>query len=108
MTAMELRTADRVQTAPLTAIGLIGGYLVARETGIRPLGGLVLGAAGAYAARTWWARGGLGQAAGLTSVYLASFGLSHPLAKKIGAWPAVLAVTGFTAGAAYAISDYPN
>lgn len=108
MTAMALRNPHSVQTAPLTAIGLIGGYLAARETGIRPLGGIVLGAAGAYAARTWWARGGFGQAAGLGGVYLASFGLSHPLAKRIGAWPAVLAVTGFTAGAAYAISDYPN
>ena len=105
MTAMELRPADRVQTAPLTAIGLIGGYLVARETGIRPLGGLVLGAAGAYAARTWWARGGVGQAAGLTSVYLASFGLSHPLAKKIGAWPSVLAVTAVNSAANHLLVD---
>ena len=38
---------DRIGTAPIAAAGLVGGYYVARETGIRPLGGVVLAAAGA-------------------------------------------------------------
>ena len=83
--------------------GLIGGYLTARETGIRPLGGVVLAAAGAYAGRTWLAKRGPAVAGGLTALYLGGFGASHPLAKKIGAWPSVLtatAVTAVTAGAA--------
>ena len=67
-----LLPAHAVSTAPVTAFGLIGGYLTARETGIRPLGG---------------------------------FGASHPLAKKIGAWPAVLSVAAVSAGAAWAAVD---
>jgi hypothetical protein len=40
---------------------------------------------------------GTGRAAALTGTYLAAFGLSHPLAKKIGAWPSVYTVTAATA-----------
>ena len=92
--AITLKKAKDVKTAPLVATGLIGGWLTARETGIRPLGGVILGAAGAYAARTWNAKTGA----------LGAFGLSHPLAKKIGAWPSVLTVTALAAGAA-AVAD---
>jgi hypothetical protein len=31
--------------------------------------------------------------------------VSHPLAKKIGAWPAVLTVAAVSAGAAWALND---
>lgn len=102
---MELKKATDVNTAAIVSVGLIGGWLTARETGIRPLGGLVLGAAGAYAARSWIAKSGGVVAAGLTGLYAAGFGLSHPLAKRIGAWPSVLAVTGVAAGAAWALND---
>lgn len=97
--------AADVSTAPLTALGLLGGYLTARQTGIRPLGGAVLGLAGCYAARTWVARDGLPTALGLGSLYVVGFGASHPLAKAIGAWPAVLTAAAVTAGAAYTVSD---
>nr|WP_120491715.1 hypothetical protein [Corynebacterium lactis] len=102
--ATALKKAKDVQTAPLVAVGLIGGWLTARETGIRPLGGVILGAAGAYAARTWYAKTGAAGTAALVGAYLGAFGLSHPLAKKIGAWPSVLAVTALSAGAA-ALAD---
>lgn len=102
---MALRDATDVQTAPLAALGLVGGYLTARETGVRPLGGVVLLAAGAYAARSWAAKSGPGVAAGLGAIYLVGFGASHPLAKKIGAWPAVLSAAGVSAAAAYALND---
>ncbi|ALA68118.1 membrane protein [Corynebacterium lactis RW2-5] len=102
--AITLKKAQDVQTAPLIAVGLIGGWLTARETGIRPLGGVILGAAGAYAARTWYAKTGLAGATSLVGTYLGAFGLSHPLAKKVGAWPSVLAVTAISAGAA-ALAD---
>ncbi|MDN5605638.1 MAG: hypothetical protein L0G59_09515 [Kocuria sp.] len=82
--------------------GLLGGYKVARSTGNRPLGGAVLAAAGVAAFRGWKANAGTGTAAALTGVYVLSFGLSHPLAKKIGAWPSVFAVTAAT-GAASAV-----
>lgn len=67
-----MKDARKVSTAPLVAAGLVGGFLTARETGIRPLGG---------------------------------FGASHPLAKKIGAWPAVFSVAAVTATAAYVAVD---
>ena len=102
---MELKDPTHVATAPLVATGLLGGFITARETGIRPLGGVVLLGLGAYAARTWQAKQGTPTAAALGALYLAGFGASHPLAKKIGAWPSVLAVTAINAAAAYAASD---
>ncbi|WJZ02412.1 hypothetical protein [Corynebacterium freiburgense] len=99
------KNASEVQTSAVVATGLIGGWLTARETGVRPIGGVILGAAGIWAARSWYAKGGLPLALGLTTAYVSAFGLSHPLAKKIGAWPAVLTVTAGVAGAAYALSD---
>lgn len=102
---MALREADLVQTAPVTALGLVGGYLVARETGIRPLGGVVLGGAGLLAGRSWLARTDPATTAALSAIYLGGFGASHPLAKKVGAWPAVLGVAALSAGASHLLSD---
>lgn len=102
---MMVKPATDVRTAPLTALGLIGGYLTARESGIRPLGGVLLGAAGVWAGRTWLAKRGPGITAGLSAVYVLGFGLSHPLAKKIGPWPSVLVVTAASAGASWALVD---
>ncbi|MCK6095385.1 hypothetical protein KZX06_05330 [Micrococcus sp. EYE_162] len=100
-----LLPADAVTTAPIAALGLVGGYLTARETGIRPLGGVVLAAAGGYAGRTWLAKGGPGVAGALSALYLGGFGASHPLAKRIGAWPAVLSVAGASALGSWALVD---
>ncbi|GAA2122496.1 hypothetical protein GCM10009759_73020 [Kitasatospora saccharophila] len=86
-------------TAAVAATGLIGGYATARFSGRRELGGAVLAVAGAAAAVRWGRRSGVPAAAGLTALYLGAFGGSHPLAKKIGAWPAVLTVTGVVAAA---------
>ncbi|WP_179129746.1 hypothetical protein [Corynebacterium pacaense] len=102
---MKLKSADRVSTATVVSAGLIGGWLTARESGIRPLGTIPLVAAGALAARSWNARRGPVTAAALTATYVAAFGLSHPLAKKIGAWPAVLGATAGAATAAWLLSD---
>lgn len=100
-----MKPAREVSTARVTALGLIGGWLSARESGIRPLGGVVLGLAGVWAGRTWYARHGAARTAALIALYLAAFGGSHPLAKKIGAWPSVLAVTAVASGAAFLASD---
>ena len=102
---MKLKPAADVQTAPLAVLGLVGGYLTARETQIRPLGGVVLALAGVYAGRTWVAKGGAAEAAALSAIYLGGFGASHPLAKKIGAWPSVLTVAAASAAASYALVD---
>lgn len=103
--AIALKPAEDVATAPVVAVGLIGGWLTARETGIRPLGGVLLAAAGIWAGRTWLARRGPATAAVLGATYVLGFGLSHPLAKKIGSWPAVLTVTAVSAGASALLSD---
>jgi hypothetical protein len=36
---------------------------------------------------------------------VAAFGVSHPLAKKVGAWPAVLGVSACAAAAAWSLAD---
>jgi hypothetical protein len=93
-----------VPTAPLVAAGLLGGFAVGRATGRRELGGAVFAAAG-VAAASGWRRAGIATTAALSGVYAAAMGASHPLAKKIGAWPAVAAVTAVAAGATYAVAD---
>lgn len=94
-----------VPSAPIAAGSLIGGYLVARETGVRPLGGAVLAAAGAYLTRRWSKDAG-GPAAGvLLATYLGCFGVSHPLARRIGAWPSVLSVAAASAAASHLLAD---
>ncbi len=94
-----------IPTAPVVAVGLIGGYLVARETKIRPLGGAVLAAAGIVAGRQWLRAAGPAATAALSVVYLGGFGASHPLAKKIGPWPAVLTVTAASATSSWLVAD---
>lgn len=102
---MPLTPATSVSTAPVVALGLLGGYLTARESGIRPLGGVVLGAAGVLAGRTWLAKRGVPVTVALSALYVLGFGASHPLAKKIGAWPSVLVVTAASAGASWVLVD---
>jgi hypothetical protein len=94
----------RVLSAPIAGGGLLGGYLVARVTQRRALGGVVL-AAGAAAAGSQWRRQGTAVTVVLLGTYLGGFGASHPLAKKIGAWPSVLAVSALSAGASYLLAD---
>ncbi|GCD94581.1 hypothetical protein [Embleya hyalina] len=95
----------RVPSAAVAAAGLVGGYAVARYTKRRPLGGAVLAAAGAVAAKGWRERAGTPTAAALTGLYTVAFGASHPLAKRIGAWPSVFAVAGTVAAASYVLAD---
>ncbi|MFG2815170.1 hypothetical protein [Streptomyces sp. NPDC048410] len=95
----------RIPSAVIAATGLVGGYGVARWSKKRPLGGVVLAGAGVVAAREWNARAGAPTAAALTGAYLAGFAGSHPLAKKVGAWPSVLGVAGVVALASWALAD---
>jgi hypothetical protein len=95
----------KVPSAVIAAGGLVGGYGVARWTKKRQLGGAVLAVAGAAAAQQWRERAG-GKAAGaLTAAYVAAFAGSHPLARKVGAWPAVFGVAGAVALASWAVAD---
>lgn len=92
-------------TAPLVAAGLVGGFAAARYTGHRALGGVVLAAAGGVCGRAWLRSSGPGVTGLLLGVYAAAFGASHPLARKIGPWPSVLAVTAVSSAATYALAD---
>ncbi|CAM5286481.1 hypothetical protein [Streptomyces tanashiensis] len=94
----------RIPSPAIAAAGLVGGYAVARWTKKRPLGGVVLAVAGGVAAREWQQVGGAKAAVGLTAGYVAAFAGSHPLAKKIGAWPAVFSVAGGMAAASWAVT----
>ncbi|MDT9681241.1 hypothetical protein RND61_04015 [Streptomyces sp. TRM76323] len=94
----------RVPAAVVAASGLVGGYGVARWTKKRPLGGVALAAAGAVAAREWQRSSGGAAAAGLSAAYVAAFAGSHPLAKKVGPWPAVFSVAGGMALVSWAVT----
>lgn len=91
-------------SVPTVAAGLIGGFAVARYSGRRELGGVVLAAAGVTAGRSWLRRGPA-VTAGLSAAYLGAFGVSHPLAKKLGAWPSVLTVTAAATGLTAAVTS---
>ncbi|MFE0736741.1 hypothetical protein [Streptomyces sp. NPDC058855] len=93
---------SRIPSSAVAAAGLVGGYAVARWTKKRPLGGVVLAVAGGVAAREWQRVGGAKASVGLTSAYVAAFAGSHPLARKIGAWPAVFSAAGAVAVASWA------
>lgn len=92
----------------VAACGLVGGFEVARLTGRRSVGGLIFTAAGAACGYLWYRRSGPVVTAGLAAGYTAAMGLSHPLAKRIGAWPSVLAVTAATAAASELVARRCN
>src|SRR5271167_839613 len=92
-------------TAPIAAGSLIGGYLVARESGVRPLGGAVLAAGGIYLADRWRKDAGAPAAGFLLATYLGAFGISQPVARRIAAWRSGLPVAALTAGASAPVAD---
>ncbi|WP_210749343.1 hypothetical protein [Nocardia vermiculata] len=94
-----------VPTSALVAGGLFGGFALAQATGQRPLGGAIFAAATAASVPRWRAAAGVPGAAALAGLSVAAMGASHPLAKKIGAWPSVAAVSGVVAVAAWAVAD---
>ncbi len=95
-----MNVTSTVPSSAVAAAGLVGGFLAARLTGRRELGGALFAAAGAWCARDWYQASGPAAAAGLSVLYAAAMGASHPLAKRIGAWPSVAAVTAATVAGA--------
>lgn len=65
----------------------------------------MLAGGGLLAGREWARRTSPGTTAALVATYVGAFGLSHPLAKRIGAWPSVLLVSAFTSAASYIAAD---
>ncbi len=95
----------RIPTAPVAAGSIVAGFLVARRAPKRALGTAVLAPAAAWCTRRWARRAGTVPAAGLLGVYVAAVAGSHPLAKKIGTWPAVFGVAGATGAASWLLAD---
>ncbi len=93
-----------VLTSALAAGGLLGGFAVAQKTKNRQLGGAVLAAAAIACTASWNASSGPKVAGALLGTYLVGFGASHPLAKQIGAWPAVSVAAGATAAASLVLT----
>jgi hypothetical protein len=60
--------------------------------------------AGAYCGWDWNRAAGPAAAAGLSALYVAAMGRSHPLAKRIDAWPSVAAVTAATVATAEVVT----
>lgn len=89
----------RVPTAAVAASGLVGGFAAGNYLHRRDLAGVVALGAAAVCARQWLRTVGPTGTAGLLALYVGGLGASHPLAKKIGAWPAVLAAAGASAAA---------
>jgi hypothetical protein len=93
-----------VPSSAVAALGLAGGFFAGRQTGRRDLAGALFAAAGAWCARDWYRASGPAAAAGLSALYVGAMGGSHPLAKRIGAWPSVAAVTAVTVAAIEAVT----
>lgn len=91
-------------TAPVAAGSLVTGFALARATGARPLGAVPVVVGGGWCTLRWRRRGDL-VAAGLLSLYVLAFAGSHPLARRIGAWPSVLSVAVACAGASWVLAD---
>ena len=99
-----MNAASASVPSAIAALGLVGGFAVARRTGRRELGGALFAAAGAWCAREWYRAHGPAAAVGLGAVYVAAMGGSHPLSKRIGAWPSVVTVTAVTVAAVEAVT----
>lgn len=84
---------SRLTSTAVAVAGLTGGYATGRITKRRPLAAVVLASAGTGAFLLWKKDAGTAKAITLLTTYLAAFGVSHPLSKKMGAWPAVNSVT---------------
>lgn len=85
--------------ALLSSAGLVAGFAVTRLRRHRSWSGLVAGAGGLAAMESCRRRSGGGRALVLGAAYAGALAGSHPLARRIGAWPAV-----FTAAAGVAVA----
>lgn len=96
---------NKIPSSLVAASGLVAGYAVAAASGNRALGGAVLVLGGAGAATLWYRRRSTAVATALVATYLGAFVVSHPLAKQVGAWPSVLAVSAVVAASAWVMAD---
>ena len=98
-------TLGSMPSAPVAAVSLVVGYGMASTTGKRPLGGLAFAGGTAWCACEWARRRGAPAAVGLVGVQLGAFVASQRLARKLGAWPSVLAASAAGGVAAALVAD---
>ncbi|WP_432503866.1 hypothetical protein [Kineococcus arenarius] len=94
---------SRTPTSPVVAGAVLGGYAIGRSTGNRRLAGVALLAGLGWSAPRW-AAASAPLAVGLSAGTVALVGLSHPLSRRVGPWPAVLVSTAAAAALA-AVGD---
>lgn len=92
-------------TAPVTALTLMLGFLVADLTGVRALGGVVLVVGLGLCVVQWRRRVGVRRTVLLVGVFLALFVGSHLLARAVGAWPSVLTVAAVMWAVTFVVVD---
>lgn len=85
--------SSRLRPGLLAPAGLVAGFALARRSGRRELGGALFALVGLLCVRDWSRAAGRPAAGLLAGLYGAAMGGSHPLAKRIGAWPAVATVS---------------
>jgi hypothetical protein len=107
MTALADRARTFAMTWPVASGSLVVGFGVARATGVRPLGGVVLAAGAGWCALRWRRSVGTARAVALVTVYIACFVASHLIAGTVGTWGAVLLVAAVAGLAALLVADIP-
>jgi hypothetical protein len=95
-------------TWPIAAAAFVAGFAVADLTGVRPLGGLVLLAGGAWCLHMWRTRISAGRAIALVAFAVAAFVLSHVIADVLGTWGAVAAVAALVGAVVWAGAPRPQ
>ncbi|MDO4911294.1 MAG: hypothetical protein Q3972_06090 [Corynebacterium sp.] len=95
----------QVRTAPVVATGLLGSWVIATQTGIRPLGAALVGATGGYSAWCWFTKSGPQKAAALLGTFTAAAMGAHVAAEKISRFPGVVVTAALAAVAAHFIND---
>ena len=91
---------DRQLVPLVAALSFLVGFAVADVTGVRPLGGAVLLAGGAWCALRARPIAGTPRTAVLIAFAFAAFVASHPLGDEIGSWPAVFTMAALVAALA--------
>ncbi len=91
---------DRTLVPLVAALSFLLGFGVADVTGVRPLGGAVLLAGGAWCAVRARPIAGTPRTVVLIVLAFAAFVASHPLGDEIGSWPAVFTMAALVAALA--------
>jgi hypothetical protein len=97
----------RIPSALVAGASLLVGFAVAEATGVRALGGVVLLAGLTWCVVLWRRRRSTTVAVVLSVVFIALFVVSHLLARAIGAWPSVIAVSLAMAALTWPVADAP-